>query len=239
MNSDNNIIPNNLNNEKKIIALAFQGEYFSSKFLLCWTNTLSVLWQSGNYEFLIASGDNYSIFHSRLRSLGLNNEIQVPFNNNKYDYWITIDKNILFTPQQLIELISSLEEHPVVSGLYKTEDAVNYFAVEKIDLDYFANNGSFKFISQDDIDKWRTEQNTKYIPVEFTGLSFIGLRSEVLKNMDYPYFNGDNIIINNDTKNLNIVPTEDYNFCKNIINKNYKIMLNIDLRVGNAVNLII
>ena len=48
----------------------------------------------------------------------------------------------------LLMLIASLQEHPVVSGLYKAEDAVNYFAVEKIDLDYFANNGSFKFISQ-------------------------------------------------------------------------------------------
>ena len=90
-NTSNNI------STKKIIALAFQGENFSSKFLLCWTNTLSYLWQSGNYEFLIASGDNSSIFHSRLRTLGLNNEIQKPFNGSKFDYWITIDKNMLFT----------------------------------------------------------------------------------------------------------------------------------------------
>ena len=66
--------------EKKIVALAFQGEQFSSKFLLCWTNTLSVLWQSGNYEFLIACGDNNSLIHSRMRTLGLNNEIHKPFN---------------------------------------------------------------------------------------------------------------------------------------------------------------
>ena len=64
-----------VNKEKKVIALAFQGQKFSSKFLLCWTNTLSFLWQSGNYEFLIANGDNASIFHSRLRTLGLNNQV--------------------------------------------------------------------------------------------------------------------------------------------------------------------
>ena len=40
---------------------------------------------------------------------------------------------MLFTPQQLIDLISSLEDHPVVSALYKAEDTVNYLAVKKLD----------------------------------------------------------------------------------------------------------
>ena len=78
-NTDNDIknventdkVENTENVEKKIIALAFQGEKFSSKFLLCWTNTLTVLWQTGKYEFLVACGDNPSIYHSRLRTLGL------------------------------------------------------------------------------------------------------------------------------------------------------------------------
>ena len=77
MSTDNNTdkdiknVENTENVEKKIIALAFQGEKFSSKFLLCWTNTLTVLWQTGKYEFLVACGDNPSIYHSRLRTLVL------------------------------------------------------------------------------------------------------------------------------------------------------------------------
>ena len=226
---------------KKIIALAFQGENFSSKFLLCWTNTLSYLWQSGNYEFLIASGDNSSIFHSRLRTLGLNNEIQKPFNGAKFDYWITIDKNMLFTPQQLLDMIESLEKHPIVSGLYKSDDAVSFFAVKELDNDYFSRNGTFKYLTQDDLDNWKKEVDSKYIPVDFVGLSFFGMQSSVFDKLEYPYFNGDNLVIqkSDNLGTYNVVPSEDYNFCLKLKNAGYQVMLNTDLRLGNSVNLII
>ena len=226
--------------KKKIIALAFQGEKFSSKFLLCWTNSLSYLWQSGNYEFLIACGDNQSSYHSRLRTLGLNNEIHKPFNNTKYDYWISIDNNMLFTPQQIIDMIESLDENDVVSGLYKTDDAINYNAIQKLDNEYFSKNGSFKYLNQEILDKWKETSQSKYMEVEYTGLSFFGARSEVLEKINYPYFNGDNLVIQKEDGSVyNIVPSEEYNLCKNIINAGYKIMLNTDLRLGNAVKLVV
>lgn len=223
------------NKEKKVIALAFQGQKFSSKFLLCWTNTLSFLWQSGNYEFLIANGDNASIFHSRLRTLGLNNQVHKPFNGAKYDYWITIDNNILFTPQQLLDMIKSLDEHDVVSGLYKSEDAVNFFAIKELDNDYFKENGSYKYLTQEDLDNWKKEMDTKYVPVDFVGLSFFGVKSNVLEKLNYPYFNGENIVMDK----YNIVPSEDYNLCKNIKKAGYTIMLNTDIRLGIETTLII
>lgn len=221
--------------EKKVIALAFQGQKFSSKFLLCWTNTLSFLWQSGNYEFLIANGDNASIFHSRLRTLGLNNQVHKPFNGAKYDYWITIDNNILFTPQQLLDMIKSLDEHDVVSGLYKSEDAVNFFAIKELDNDYFKENGSYKYLTQEDLDNWKKEMDTKYVPVDFVGLSFFGAKSNVFEKLNYPYFDGENIVMDK----YNVVPSEDYNLCKNIKKAGYTIMLNTDIRLGIETTLII
>jgi len=226
--------------QKKVVALAFQGQNFSSKFLLCWTNTLTFLWQSGKYEFLIACGDNPSIYHSRLRTLGLNNEIQKPFNGSPFDYWITIDNNMLFTPQQLIDLIASLEDHPVVSALYKAEDTVNYLAVKKLDTEYYSKNGSFQFLTQEDIDNWKKETDSKYLPIEFTNLSFFGLRYEVLEKLKYPYFNGDILTIKkDDTSEYKIVTGEDYNLCKNIRDAGFTIMLNTELRLGNSVNIVI
>lgn len=243
MDTDNNIVNNDEKQEtvqKKVIALAFQGEKFSSKFLLCWTNTLTVLWQTGKYEFLVACGDNPSIYHSRLRTLGLNNEIHKPFNGNKFDYWITIDYNMLFTPQQLIELIESLEEHPVVSGLYKSEDAVNYFAVKTLDNDYYSKNGSYKFVTQEDLDNWKKETESKYMAIEFTGLSFFGAKYEVIEKLKYPYFNGDILSIKKqDEGEYKIITGEDYNFCKNVKEAGYTIMLNTELRLGNSVNIVI
>tara|TARA_Y100000389_G_scaffold191479_1_gene217721 strand:- start:3381 stop:4118 length:738 start_codon:yes stop_codon:yes gene_type:complete len=240
INEDKILTVDEKEKKKYIIALAFQGEQFSSKFLLCWTNTLSFLWQSGDYEFLIACGDNSSIFHSRLRTLGLNNEIHTPFNNNKFDYWISIDNNMLFSPQHIIDLINSLEEHHVVSGLYKADDAINYNAIKNIDNNDFIKNGSFKYLVQDELDMWKKDMESKYIPVDYVGLSFFGARSEVLQKLEYPFFNGDNIILKKeDGTNYNIVPSEDYNFCKNIKDAGYQIMLNTDLRLGNAVKLVV
>jgi len=226
--------------KKKIIALAFQGENFSSKFLLCWTNTLSYLWQSGNYEFLIACGDNPSSFHSRLRTLGLNNEIHSPFNKNKFDYWITIDSNILYTPQQIIDVIDSLEEYDIVSGLYKADDAINYNVIQKLDNEFFSKNGGFKYLSQEDLDKWKENSDSKYMSVDYVGLSFFGAKSEVFEKLKYPYFNGDNLIIKKeDGSEFNVVPSEEYNLCKNLLAAGYKIMLNTELRLGNAVKLVV
>jgi|UniRef100_A0A6C0JTH0 hypothetical protein len=226
--------------EKKIVALAFQGEQFSSKFLLCWTNTLSVLWQSGNYEFLIACGDNNSLIHSRMRTLGLNNEIHKPFNENKFDYWITIDKNMLFTPQQILDLITSLDEHDIVSGLYKCDDTVNYNAIQNIDNAYFKTNGSYQYLLQEDIDKWKEDMKTKYLPVDYVALSFFGTKASVINSLEFPFFDGENIVIDKDDgKKYNIVPSEDFNLCKKLKDKNYQIMVNLDIRVGNSVNLII
>jgi hypothetical protein len=243
MDTDNNIVNNDEKQEtiqKKVIALAFQGEKFSSKFLLCWTNTLTVLWQTGKYEFLVACGDNPSIYHSRLRTLGLNNEIHKPFNGNKFDCWITIDYNMLFTPQQLIELIESLDEHPVVSGLYKSEDAVSFFAVKTLDNDYYSKNGSYKFVTQEDLDNWKKETESKYMDIEFTGLSFFGVKYEVIEKLKYPYFNGDILSIKKqDDSEYKIITGEDYNFCKNVREAGYTIMLNTDLRLGNSVNIVI
>ena len=226
--------------EKKVVALSFVGENFSSKFLLCWTNTLSILWQSGEYEFLIATGDNPSLYHSRLRSLGLNNEIIRPFNNTKFDYWVTIDSSILFSPQQVIELIKSLDEHPIVSGLYKTNDGVSYNAVKQLDNDYFATNGHYQYLLQDDVDNWTKEVNAKYMPVEFVGLSFFGMRSDVFEKLEYPFFDGERVVIKkDDTTTYDIVPSEDYNLCKKLLSKDYKIMLNTELRVGNSINFVV
>ena len=89
---------------------------------------------------------------------------------------------MLFTPQQLIDLIESLEEHPVVSGLYKSEDAVNFFAVKTLDNYYYSKNGSYKFLTQEDVDNWKSEAGSKYMPIDFTGLSFLLLNKKLFKN---------------------------------------------------------
>ena len=72
-------------------------------------------------------------------------------------------------------------------------------------------------LTQEEIDNWKKETDSKYLPIEFTNLSFFGLRYEVLEKLKYPYFNGDILTIKkDDTSEYKIVTGEDYNLCKNI-----------------------
>ena len=78
------------------------------------------------------------------------------------------------------------------------------------------------------------------MPIDFTGLSFFGVKHEVIQKLKYPYFNGDILTIQKEDKtDYKIVTGEDYNFCKNIRDAGYTIMLNTDLRLGNSVNIVI
>jgi hypothetical protein len=164
-----------------------------------------------------------------LRGIG-----QKPFDNMDFDVWVTIDSDIIFTPQQIIDLIESTEQHPVVSGMYRMSNLTSYTIVKDWDTEYFAKNGTFKFLTPDDVTKWKTETNLKYLPVHYTGLGFFAITREVLRKMTYPYFNSElQEIITEDGKILRDVCSEDVAFCKNILKLGIPIVINTDIRVGH------
>ncbi len=238
-NKDNNqIIPN-----KKRIIIGLPGDNFSSRFLLCWTNALATLWSSDKYEVVIAPGTGSFVSFVRMQTLGLDVKRgigQKPFNGTEYDVWITIDSDVVFNPDHLISLIESTEKHPVVSGLYRMSDLTHFAAVKEWDVNYFVENGTFEFLTQEKIDAWKSETELKYMPVNYTGMGFFACRKEVLDKLTYPYFNGElqEIVGDNGTV-LRDMSSEDVNFCKNISNVGYEIVINTDIRVGHIKPLII
>ncbi len=238
-NKDNNqIIPN-----KKRIIIGLPGDNFSSRFLLCWTNALATLWSSDKYEVVIAPGTGSFVSFVRMQTLGLDVKRgigQKPFNGTEYDVWITIDSDVVFNPEHLISLIESTEKHPVVSGLYRMSDLTHFAAVKEWDVNYFVENGTFEFLTQEKIDAWKSETELKYMPVNYTGMGFFACRKEVLDKLTYPYFNGElqEIVGDNGTV-LRDMSSEDVNFCKNISNVGYEIVINTDIRVGHIKPLII
>jgi hypothetical protein len=68
--------------------------------------------------------NDYSSFvpFARMKTLGLDvlrGSEQKPFDGNvNYDVWVTIDSDMFFIPEQIIELIEDTDKHPVVSGVY-------------------------------------------------------------------------------------------------------------------------
>ena len=219
--------------KKKKIIFALPGDNFSSKFLISWTETLHILFQLQKYEITIMPSIGSFVSFVRMKTLGLDTlrgDKQKVFNGQNFDLWITIDSDIIFTPQQIIELIESTEEHPVVAGMYRMSDLTHYAFVKDWDVEYFKKHGTFQFSTPEEIEKCKK----KYISVSYSGMGFMAIKKEVFDKMKYPYFDAELQIINcDDGKILRDLCSEDVAFCKNIINAGYEIMINTNLRVGH------
>jgi hypothetical protein len=127
----------------KTVAIALPGREFSGNFLKNWSQTLLTLTQKG-YKIIMMNE------YSRMKTLGLDimrGATQVPFNGEvDYDVWLTIDSDIFFIPEQVIELIEDTDKYPVVSGLYRMADLQHYKAVKEWDDEYFKKYGTFEFL---------------------------------------------------------------------------------------------
>ncbi len=176
---------------------------------------------------------------SRMKTLGLDvlrGADQKPFGGQvDYDVWLTIDSDIVFTPEQFIELLEDTKENPVVSGLYRMQDMVHYACVEEWDTDYFKKTGSFKFMKVGELEK-----KGKYVPVAYNGMGFFACRKEVFDKLKYPYFSYPLIEMEaEDGTLLRDVCSEDVAFCKNIKDAGFKVIVNTTLRVGHEKTLAI
>ena len=227
----------------KKIVFALPGDNFSSKFLISWTSTMSKLWETRRYDIMISPATGSYVPFVRMTTLGLDvlrGEDQKPFNGQHFDVWITIDSDIVFTFEQIVNLIESTDEHPVVAGMYRMADLVNYAFVKDWDETHFKERGVFQFITPDDIEKWKKETEFKYFPVVYSGMGFMAVKKEVFDKIKYPYFDSEILTIQReDGTVIRDICSEDVSFCKKITQAGYQIMVNTDIRVGHIKSLII
>jgi hypothetical protein len=222
----------------KTVAIALPGREFSGNFLKNWSQTLLTLTQKG-YKIIMLNEYSSFVSFSRMKTLGLDvlrGATQVPFNGEvDYDVWLTIDSDIFFIPEQVIELIEDTDKHPVVSGLYRMSDLQHYAAVKEWDMDHFKKYGTFEFLKVKDLDT-----SEKYMKVAYNGMGFFACRKGVIENLKYPYFSYPLIEIETeDGKVLRDMCSEDVAFCKNLKDAGYPVIVNTSLRVGHEKTLVI
>ena len=217
------------------VVLALPGRTFSGSFLMNWTQTVMTLNKKG-YEIVVTNEYSSYVTYSRMKTLGLDvlrGADQVPFGGTlNYDVWLTIDSDIIFTPEQVIQLIEDTEKYPVVSGLYRMQDGVHFATVQEWDVEYFKKYGSFEFM--------RDLPADKYIPVAYSGMGFFACRRGVIEKLKYPYFSYPLVEIEaEDGKILRDTCSEDVSFCKNLTDAGFKIMVNTGLHVGHEKTLVL
>jgi len=219
------------------VIIALPGRTFSGGFMLNLLETVQTL-KSKNYTVMITNEYSSYVTYSRMKTLGLDvlrGADQKPFGGKiEYDVWVTIDSDIRFTPEQIIELIEDTNKYPVVSGLYRMEDLKHYACVKKWDVEHYITNGSFEFMKSDE------EIKDKYISVAYNGMGFFACRKGVIEKLKYPYFSYP--LIEMDGKDgvmLNETCSEDVSFCKNLTDAGFEITVNTSIRVGHEKTLVI
>jgi len=220
------------------LVLALPGREFSGRFLAAWTETFTTLMREGHQVMMVNEYSSFVSF-SRMKTLGLDvlrGKDQKPFDGKlDYDLWITIDSDIVFNPQQVLELIENSKEHPVVSGLYRMADLQHFACVQVWDEDYFKKHGSFKFLRPEDV-----ESAPKFKQVAYNGMGFMAVRREVLESLKYPYFSYPlQLMTASDGTILEDMCSEDVAFCKNIKDAGWDVVVNTQLVVGHEKMLVI
>jgi hypothetical protein len=229
--------------QKKRVVLGLPGREFSSNFVVSLIRSLYTLWESNKYEIIICPAYSSFVSFSRMKTLGLDvlrGVDQKPFNDMPFDVYVTLDSDIVFSPEQLTELIDSTEIHPVVSGLYRMADLQHVACVKEWDTDYFVQHGTFQFMTVEDVKAWKEETKQKFMEVSYNGMGFFACRKEVLDAMQYPYFYAElQEIVTPDGKILKDMCSEDVAFCKNIQKAGFSVFVNSDLIVGHEKALVI
>jgi hypothetical protein len=223
--------------KRKKVVVGLPGSGFSSKFLMAWTHTMYSIWQTNKYDVTICPGESSFVSFARMKTLGLDvlrGSEQKPFDDMPYDVYVTIDSDIVFTPDQFVRLIEDTEQHSVVAGYYMMDDQRHFAVVKDWDHEFFVKHGCFQFLTPADVDAWRKEKQVKFMPVSYTGMGFMAIRKEALNSIRYPYFYRklERIELSNGT-NLVDMSSEDVSFCKNLQKAGFSVYLDTELRVGH------
>ena len=225
---------------KKKVVIGLPGNNFSSKFLVSWTSSLNTLWEMNKYDIVVSPGVSSYVSFARMQTLGLSNLRgidQKAFDGMHFDVFVTIDSDIVFTAQNLIDLIEATEEKDVVAGYYRMSDLKNLVIVKDWDINHLKKTGSFKYLQQEDMEEYKEH---KYLKVAYCGMGFMALTKNAIDSLSYPYFHTDlQEFKGTDGKLIREMCSEDVSFCRNLKKEGFEINILPKLRVGHEKALII
>lgn len=198
---------------KDPIVICLPGKSFSGEFLQSYTNLITTFLQN-NIPFVVSTIYNPNIYFCRNAILGgnvTNGKNQKPFNGKlKYSYLLWLDSDIIFTPQNIKDLITEAQKYDFVSGLYSLANGQNFATVEFFDNNYLKENGLFQFLTPEEVSKKKAP-----FPVAYTGLGFCMMKYGVIESLQYPWFKPKFIQVDDITE----LASEDTSLCINLSTK--------------------
>jgi hypothetical protein len=223
------------------VMLSIPGRTFSGNFVRSLVSTVAAFLQTPRYELSLSFGYSSMVHFARMKTMGLDvlrGAEQKPFGGSKdYDVWVTVDSDMVWTPEQLSQLVEATSKHPVVSGIYRMEGGTHFSVVRDWDTEHFAKHGTFEFADVATVRAWNEaakEVGDPFIPVAYNGMGFFAARREVLEALRYPYFDAPLQEIRGEGGvMLRDLCSEDVAFCRNIRAAGYNVMAKVDLILGH------
>lgn len=207
------------------VILCVPGRNFSIKWIHSWMSTLNVL-SRNKIDFQYCIDYDPVVYYARSRVLGGNNvegKTQKPFQGRiPYDYLIWIDSDMVWTGDDVLKLIS--HDKPIVSGCYMTADNNSLPIVESLDYTKLLEQGTFKFLTRDELDK-----KTSPFTANYVGFGFLAVKYGVFESMEYPWFQPKFV----EKDNFKEFTAEDVGFCWTAQDLGFEILVDPSIRVGH------
>jgi GT2 family glycosyltransferase len=169
--------------QKKIV-FCLPGREFSGDFLSCWTEMIHHCLQK-RYNMYLSQRYTSNVYYVRSMCLGADvrrGECQIPFDGKiEYDYIMWIDSDIIFTTQNFEKLLSN--DVDICGGLYLMDGGKQFAVVKNWNEEKFKTNGTFDFLTPDDISK-----SPALMEVAYTGFGFLLIKRGVFEKIKYPWF---------------------------------------------------
>ena len=226
------------------IVFCIPGNNFSNNFLHSWTELFGYCLTNNIIPILSNSYDSNVFFVRNKCLMGnfLNGADQKPFQGKiNYDYIMWIDSDQVFNVQMFKRLLEY--DVDIVSACYFMSNAKQLAAVKELDQEYLLKNGSYNFLTMEDIESWRNMEENKdkrLMEIEYCGLGFMLIKHGVLEKLQYPWFQPKMTSIK--TENDSVIQdfnSEDYYICQELKNLGYKIHLDTSIIVGHEKKLIL
>jgi GT2 family glycosyltransferase len=216
------------------IIFCLPGRQFSSDYFICWNKTLDYLRLQGidvkfsnAYNPICATTRN-SILLANMYQKGKNTE-QKPFAENvKYDYLFWIDDDIVWNPEQVLQLIDHKKD--IVSGCYVIQGKQAYPICKQMDDKDLIETGSYKFITKQEM-----ANEKKIFKVDYVGFGFLLIKHGIFESMKYPWFENPVRTVGDVTD----LTSEDVYWCMKAKQQGYEIYVDPNCLVGHQKNIVL
>ena len=214
------------------VVFCMPGRQYSREFLLAWSDLLMQA-SSRGHQIMISQQYSSVVHFARAKCMGgdvLKGPDQKPFQGAvDYDVMMWIDSDIVFKPDDFFALLES--PHDVTAGMYMMEDLQHFATVKEWDEDFFAKNGTFKFMKPEDIVRVGEADSppSSYLPVAYTGMGWMMIRKGVVETIKYPWFYSDLQTVGS----LVDMNSEDVSFCRALQAAGHTIHVDTKVRVGH------